>query len=100
MQTTRSMPFQLSRKASMIGDFGISPCSPSSAKAGVVDLAAYDVARDDDDGTQQEREGDPPAVGVERFRGHEMRDRQNHPRAKSCPACTPCRLKLEKYPLR
>jgi hypothetical protein len=38
-----------------------------------LDLSADDVSRKDHEGTQEER--DPPAIGVEGFRGHEMRDR-------------------------
>ena len=41
---------------------------------GFGDLAANDVTRDDDDDAEQE--GDPPAPGVERIFGHEMRERQ------------------------
>ncbi len=43
-----------------------------------LDLAANDVARNDDEGAEEE--GDPPAIGVERFLGHVMRERQEHGR--------------------
>ncbi len=48
-----------------------------------LDLAANDVACNDHKGTQEER--DSPAIGVERFRGHEMRERQKHGRGQKLP---------------
>ena len=65
MQTTRSMSAQLLVKAWMIGAFGTSPCCAFLGEGGrFLDFATNDVARDDDDDAEQER--DAPAPGLER----------------------------------
>src|SRR5712672_3800343 len=49
----------------------------------LVDVAANDVARNDDD--EAEQEGNSPAPGVERFLRHVMRERQENRRGKDLP---------------
>ena len=49
----------------------------------LVDLAADDVAGDDDD--EAEEEGNAPAPGVERLLGHVVRERQEHRRGQDLP---------------
>jgi len=48
------------------------------------DVAANDIARNDDE--EAEQEGNSPAPGVERFLRHVMSERQENRRARICPA--------------
>ena len=84
MQTTRSMSFQLIREGfddrrlrqfAMLAFFG--------EGRRLVDFAANDVARDDDDEAQQERNA--PAPAIERFVGHVVRERQEYRRGQDLP---------------
>jgi hypothetical protein len=57
-------------------------------------LAANDVPRDDHQSAEEER--DPPAIGVECFRGHEMRNRQKHGRGQKLPRLHALKAKARK----
>src|SRR5271156_4762975 len=80
MQTTRTMSCQWYLKASRIGALGTAPCWPSAANAGV---AANDVAREDDEGAQQEWHAPTPCV--ERLGGQVIGQRQEDRRGEYLP---------------
>ena len=84
MQTTRSMSVQLVCEGlddRRLRDLAVLALFGEGGR--LLDLAANDVAGDDDD--EAEQEGNAPAPGVERLRGHVVRERQEDRRGEDLP---------------
>ena len=94
MQITRSMSEPFSLTACTIGALRHhAVLGLLLERRGLVDLAPDDVAGEDDDGAEQER--DPPAPGLEGVLGeHDADSGRNTAAAMIWPACTPCSVKL------